>query len=44
MPIEAVRTPDERFATLPDYGFAPNYVETLPGYEGLRVHYLDVGT
>ena len=43
MPIEAVRTPDEHFATLPDYGFAPNYVETLTGYEGLRVHYLDEG-
>jgi pimeloyl-ACP methyl ester carboxylesterase len=39
--IEAVRTPDERFAGLPAFPFAPHYVEALPGYEGLRVHYLD---
>ena len=43
MTIEAVRTPEERFANLPDYDFAPNYIDTLPGYEGLRVHYLDEG-
>lgn len=43
MPIEAKRTPDENFANLPGYGYAPNYVDTLPGYEGLRVHYLDEG-
>lgn len=41
--IEAVRTPDSRFENLPDYDFAPNYVEDLPGYEGLRGHYLDEG-
>ena len=34
------RTPDSRFANLPDYDFAPHY-HTLPG--GLRVHYLDEG-
>lgn len=39
--IEAVRTADERFANLPGFAFAPHYVEGLPGYEGLRVHYLD---
>ena len=43
MGIEAKRTPDERFVGLPDYGFAPNYVDDLVGYEGLRVHYLDEG-
>jgi haloalkane dehalogenase len=43
MTIEALRTPDERFAGLPGYDFEPNYVEDLPGYEGLRVHYLDEG-
>jgi pimeloyl-ACP methyl ester carboxylesterase len=37
------RTPDERFANLPGYAFAPHYVDTLPGYEGLRVHYIDEG-
>lgn len=43
MPIDAVRTPDERFANLPGYDFTPNYVDDLPGYEGLRVHYVDEG-
>jgi pimeloyl-ACP methyl ester carboxylesterase len=42
-----LRTPDERFADLPGFGFAPHYVEGLAGYDSLRVHYLDeppVGT
>ncbi|GAB5454073.1 MAG: haloalkane dehalogenase [Henriciella sp.] len=43
MAIEAVRTPDDRFEDLPDYTFAPNYIDTLAGYEGLRVHFLDEG-
>jgi haloalkane dehalogenase len=33
------RTPDERFADLPGYDFAPNYEEI----DGLRLHYLDEG-
>ena len=41
--MEILRTADERFATLPGYGFAANYIETLPGYQGLRMHYLDAG-
>lgn len=41
--ITALRTSDARFENLPDYDFAPNYVDDLPGYEGLRGHYLDVG-
>ncbi len=40
---EILRTPDERFDNLPDYAFRPNYIEDLPGYEGLRLHYLDEG-
>ena len=40
---EAVRTPDDRFAKLPGYAFAPNYCNDLKGYEGLRLHYLDEG-
>jgi pimeloyl-ACP methyl ester carboxylesterase len=40
-PIEALRTPDARFANLPGYDFAPHYLEGLAGYEGLRIHYLD---
>jgi len=40
--IEALRTSDERFAGLPGFDFEPHYLDGLPGYEGLRVHYLDV--
>lgn len=43
MVIEAIRTPDSQFSDLPDYPFVPQYVDDLPGYEGLRVHYLDEG-
>jgi haloalkane dehalogenase len=43
MTIEALRTPDNRFTDLPDFPYPPHYVENLPGYEGLRAHYLDVG-
>lgn len=41
--IAALRTPEERFAGLRDYPFAPHYVENLEGYEGLRGHYIDEG-
>jgi haloalkane dehalogenase len=42
--MKALRTPDDRFAGLPDFPFAPHYVE-IPDGEGdsLRVHYLDEG-
>ena len=42
--METVRTPDDRFADLPDFPFAPNYAE-IPDQDGgtLRVHYLDEG-
>lgn len=43
MPMEAKRTPDEYFVNLPGYAYAPHYIDTLPGYEGLRVHYIDEG-
>ena len=39
----AHRTPEERFAHLAGYPYAPNYVDGLPGYEGLRAHYVDEG-
>ena len=42
-PIEALRTPDARFQRLRDYEYDPHYVDSLPGYEGLRAHYLDLG-
>lgn len=41
--MDALRTPDERFAALPGFGFAPHYAEDLKAYEGLRLHYLDEG-
>lgn len=43
MTLKALRTPDERFSGLPDWPYAPHYAEGLPGYEGLRVHYIDEG-
>jgi haloalkane dehalogenase len=42
--VHALRTPDDRFAGLPDYGFEPHYVEVDDGEGGtLRVHYVDEG-
>jgi len=43
MTIAALRTPDDRFANLPGWPYAPHYVEGLNGYEGLRMHYVDEG-
>ena len=36
---EVFRTPEERFANLAGYSFAPHYVDV----DGLRMHYLDEG-
>jgi haloalkane dehalogenase len=39
-----LRTPDERFAVLPGFDFAPHYVEIAdPALGPLRIHYLDEG-
>jgi pimeloyl-ACP methyl ester carboxylesterase len=35
-----MRTPDERFANLPGFPYAPHYLE----WRGLRAHYIDEGT
>lgn len=43
MKIEVLRTPDERFAGLPGWPYTPRYVDDLPGYEGLRMHFVDEG-
>ncbi len=40
---DVLRTPEERFAALPDWPYAPHYVEDLAGYSGLRLHYVDEG-
>jgi len=38
--VDVFRTPDDRFADLPGYGYAPNYVDV----DGLRLHHLDEGS
>ena len=43
MPLDALRTPDDRFSSLPGFPYSPHYVEDLPGYEGLRMAYIDEG-
>jgi haloalkane dehalogenase len=42
--MEILRTPDERFAALPDYAFEAHYA-TVPDGEGgeLRIHFVDEG-
>jgi haloalkane dehalogenase len=43
--VQTLRTPDDRFAGLPDFDFAPHYVEVDDGDGGrLRVHHLDEGS
>ena len=41
--IAAIRTPEERFANLPDFDFPVDYADDLPGYEGLRAAWVDTG-
>ncbi len=42
--MDTVRTPDDRFDGLPDFAFAPHYVEVDDGDTGtLRIHHLDEG-
>ena len=41
--MEILRTPEQSFSDLPGYGFKPNYLDNLRGFEGLRLHYLDEG-
>ena len=43
MPIEALRTPEERFNDLSGWNYEPHYVDDLEGYEGLRLAYVDEG-
>lgn len=38
--MQVLRTPEDRFANLPDYPFAPHYRNVGPG---LRMHYVDEG-
>lgn len=41
--MDALRTPDERFADLPDFPWEPSYVDDLPPAPGLRVAVVDEG-
>ena len=42
--MEIRRTPDERFAKLPDYPFTPHYLDVSDSERSeLRIHYLDEG-
>lgn len=43
MTLDPVRTPDSRFEGLPDWPYQARYVDDLPGYAGLRMHYVDEG-
>ncbi|CAN5898726.1 haloalkane dehalogenase [soil metagenome] len=42
---DALRTPDEKFAGLPDWSYAPHYFHRPSGQgaDGLRLHYVDEG-
>ncbi|MBI5585252.1 MAG: haloalkane dehalogenase, partial [Deltaproteobacteria bacterium] len=42
--MKVLRTPDERFEGLPDFPYAPRYLQVPDGEGGLlRIHYLDEG-
>jgi len=42
--MDVLRTPDDRFAGLPDYPFPPNYADvTDADRTTLRIHYVDAG-
>jgi haloalkane dehalogenase len=41
--ISIKRTPDAAFTNLPGFPFQPHYVSDLPGFDNLRVHYVDEG-
>jgi haloalkane dehalogenase len=41
--VDALRTPDDAFARVRGFEYAPKYVDELRGFEGLRLAYLDEG-
>ena len=43
MAMDVLRTPDDRFADLPGYRFAPHYVDVENDGASLRIHYVDEG-
>ena len=40
---DALRTPDTRFAALPDWPWTPHYLSELPSLKGWRLHFVDEG-
>lgn len=42
MAIASQRTPEVRFAALPGFAFHSSFADALPGFAGLRMHYVDV--
>ena len=43
MNIDFLRTPDAAFENLPNWPYHPNYLEGLPDFGKLRLHYIDEG-
>jgi haloalkane dehalogenase len=43
MTISALRTPDAAFAAIPDFDYPVHYADDLPGYNGLRMAWVDAG-
>ena len=41
--VDVLRTPQDRFAALPDFDFPETCVDDLAGYEGLQVSMVDTG-
>lgn len=41
--VTILRTPDHRFANIPDWPYQSRCLDDLPGYEGLRLAYVDEG-
>ena len=41
--MDILRTAEERFANLSGFDHVPRYLNDLPGYAGLRMHYVDEG-
>ncbi|WP_372002245.1 haloalkane dehalogenase [Tistrella mobilis] len=38
---QILRTPDARFLDLPGWSYVPHYADDLPGYEGIRIAWID---
>jgi haloalkane dehalogenase len=43
MNVKSLRTPDSAFNNLPNWPYAPKYINDLAGFGNLRVHYIDEG-